>query len=336
MRAATRALALMLASCSAIAAVSGCTGRAASWRPPGASAGASAAAGASGAGGGEGSPGGAQSPPARSAPAQTFGVGIRTIALGRSAGRPLPTTVWYPAKGATTAVGTARGNAPVAQGSYPLVLFSHGLTGLPANYAAITTRLAAAGFVVAAPAYPHTSADATDPNVTDLINQPADGFYVVNAVLALGKQSGDSFYEHIDQDGFAVAGHSAGGFTTAGMLAAKHDARLRAAVIIAGGTMGTYTAPSASVLFVHGDNDASVAYSTGQSAYTRLSWPKAFLTVVGGDHSDYLLATGAGFEPTVKTITDFLRATLYGDPAAKPRLTADGTSATTRYEQHLG
>jgi fermentation-respiration switch protein FrsA (DUF1100 family) len=90
------------------------------------------------------------------------------------------------------------------------------------------------------------------------------------------------------------------------------------------------------VLFVHGDADPTVSYRGGQSAYQAVPWPKAFLTVVGGDHGSYLAANGAGFDQMIRTTTDFLRWTLYGDAAALGRLSGDATSAgTSRWESRL-
>ena len=96
------------------------------------------------------------SAPLTGAPERTYPVGVRTLALGRGAARPLPTTVWYPA-GAGPAGGRPANGVPVAPGRFPVVLFSHGLQSLPEMHAEMATRWAAAGFIVAAPAYPHTN-----------------------------------------------------------------------------------------------------------------------------------------------------------------------------------
>jgi dienelactone hydrolase len=254
---------------------------------------------------------------------------VRQLDLARGADRPLPTTVWYPAQG--TAGGSAHSGAAPASGRFPLVLLSHGLTGLPAYLAAVGTRWAAAGFVVAAPAYPHTRYGAPHFDVTDVANQPADASYVITQVLA-------SDPAHVDPAAIAAAGHSAGGYTTTGLLSSHRDPRLRAAIVIAGALLGgAYTGPATPVLFVHGDADQTVSYpSGGRPAYDALPWPKAFLTVVGGDHGKYLAAGNRGFDQMIATTTDFLRWALYGDSAAKDRLSRDATAAgITRWESTL-
>jgi dienelactone hydrolase len=267
------------------------------------------------------------------APNRTFAVGIRRLDLSRSAARPLPTLVWYPATGLP---GTATASqAPVAAGSFPLLLFSHGLTGKPENYASLLIRIAAAGFVVAAPAYPHTSGGAAEFDALDVTNQPADAFFVIGEVLRLGDHPGDLFAGRL-RTRVAAAGHSAGGFTTAGMLARPGDVPVTAAIIIAGGATADAAEPGSETLFIHGDSDQTVPYSAGQSGYQRMRPPKGFLTVVGGDHTRFLGPGHPAFESVQMTMTDFLRATLYRDTAARQRLPADGSSSTTRFKSVSG
>jgi len=91
----------------------------------------------------------------------------------KTQGRTLPTTIWYP--------------APPARGPFPLVLFSHGLLGLPSDYEAIATRWSGAGFVVVAPTYPLTSRASPQVQPLDVPNQPADASFVITAVLKLAE-----------------------------------------------------------------------------------------------------------------------------------------------------
>ena len=207
------------------------------------------------------------------------------------------------------------------------MLLSHGLTSLPSDLAGFATRWAAAGFVVAAPAFPYTSRGATAYDPTDLPNQPADGSYVIDRVLALDATAGDPLAGHLNTDRVAATGHSAGGYTTTGMLTRDRDSRLRAAVVLSGGQLGgAYTGAAVPVLFVHGDADATVPYATGQTAYAALNWPKAFLTLTGGSHAGYISPRGRGFEQVAATSTDFLRWALYDDVAARDRLAGDATA----------
>jgi dienelactone hydrolase len=211
-----------------------------------------------------------------------------------------------------------------------MVLLSHGLSSLPSDLAGFGTRWAAAGFVVAAPAFPHTKRGAPSFDISDMANQPTDGSYVISQVLALDTTAGDPLAGHLNQDEIAASGHSAGGYTTTGMLTGARDNRLRAAIVLSGAQMGgAYAGSPVPVLFVHGDADATVTYRSGRTAYNALTWPKAFQTLTGGNHAGYLFPGGRGFSQVAATTTDFLRWTLYGDTAAQGRLAADATAAGT-------
>nr|WP_127497758.1 alpha/beta hydrolase [Actinoplanes solisilvae] len=235
---------------------------------------------------------------ATSAPKQAFSVQTRTFKLRRGADRPLPTTVWLP-----------RGDGP-----FPMILFSHGLGGKPSDYRELITSWARAGFVVAAPAYPHTSASAAEFNVLDVLNQPADASYVITEVLGeLGAK--------VDEQRVAAAGHSAGGVTTLGLLSNSRDERLRAGVVLAGRQIlpQPFTGPETPLLFVHGRRDQVVPYADGRAAFDAVDWPKAFLSVTDGGH----VASGRSLDVIAATSTDFWRWSLYGDAAARDRLADD-------------
>jgi fermentation-respiration switch protein FrsA (DUF1100 family) len=269
--------------------------------------------------------------PANRAPSQTFAVGSRQLDLNRGGNRPLRTVVWYPAQ-APGGVGAAPAN-----GVFPLVLFSHGLTATPEAYQRITTRIAAAGFIVAAPAYPFTNGGASTYNPADILNQPADASFVITAILGLNLTPYDPLTGRIDGSRIAAAGHSGGAYTTVGMLAGARDNRLKAAVVIAGGSLGgRFTGPAAPVLFIHGDADPIVSYGIGRATYDMVPWPKAFLTITGGDHTSYLFNTSASSTAVAAATVDFLRYTLYDDLSAKARLAGEAVvNGSTTYETAL-
>lgn len=238
------------------------------------------------------------------APTRTFPVKTRKLQLSRGEDRPLPTTVWYPATG---------------DGPFPVIVFSHGLTARPGDYAEFLARWAGAGFVVAAPAYPHTSAGVAEFDVVDLLNQPADASEVLTRVLALDGKAGDPLAGRLDRDHVAAAGHSGGGITTLGMLSGTRDDRLSAAVVLAGRQVlpGAFTGSAVPVLFVHGKRDRTVRYDDGLAAFKAVPWPKALLTLPDAGH---VVTGGEDFDQVADATTDFWRWSLYGDAGAQRRL----------------
>ncbi|MFI6327790.1 alpha/beta hydrolase family protein [Micromonospora chersina] len=282
-------------------------------------------------------------PSFRPAPPRPYAVGVRHVVVEPGGSRPLPVTVWYPAEpaipahaGQETAGPVSLPDVPVAAGRFPVVVYSHGLHSLPDLHAPLTTRWAAAGFVVVAPTYPRTNLRSRDFTRADVRNQPADGWRLIRHLVRLDARPGDPLAGHLAVDRFAAAGHSAGGFTTAGMFTSGHSRRLRAGIVIAGGGLaGSFAGPVAPVLFVHGGADPIVPESVGRAAYARSLGPAAFLGLPGQGHGEYLTPGRPGFAQVLATTTDFLRWTLYDDRRARDRLPADGvlpgvTTLTTR------
>ena len=255
-----------------------------------------------------------------------YAVGLRVLTLDRGPGRPLPTTIFYPAAGPR---GDALAGYPVngawnvkpAAGRFPLVLFSHGLHGTPQIYASAIASWAAAGFIVAAPSYPFTSKTTAHYRRSDIVNQPADAIFVIGAVRRLDHQAGDPLRGHIDTRQVAAVGHSAGGFTTTGLFRAGHPRWLRSGVVIAGWRApGAFAGPPATMLFVQGAYDSVVPVPLGRAAYDAVPWDKSYLLLPGAWHADYMVPTGRTYALMEQTVTDFLRWTLDGDQAARRRL----------------
>ncbi|GIJ53420.1 alpha/beta hydrolase family protein [Virgisporangium aurantiacum] len=243
--------------------------------------------------------------PAGEAPSRAFDVATRTDTFTRDGARVLKTTTWYPR----------------TAGKYPLVLFSHGLQGLPADFAPLLRQWAAAGFVVVAPAYPKTSRGAAKFDVLDVLNQPADASFVITQTLS------GAVKDRIDPARIGAAGHSGGAVTTIGLFTIGRDERLRSGVVFAGTALGVGTnfiGAAVPLFFVHGDADAVVDYASGKQVFDALPWPKALLTLPGQDHSaPYQRESSAAYKAVSTSTLDFLRYTLYGDAAAKARIATD-------------
>jgi dienelactone hydrolase len=227
--------------------------------------------------------------------------GVRELTLSRGDDRPLPTTVWYP---------TGPDGTTVAPGRHPIILFSHGVGGLPEQFAPLASTWVAAGFVVAAPAYPHTNGRSRlDPG--DIRQQPADAAYVLRRVRELDTSPGDPLAGHLDVTNLAAVGFSAGGTTTMGLFTNGHDRALQAAVSIAGRAPVTpFGGPAAPFLFLHGDQDPVVPISAGRAAYEAVPWPKRFVTMPGQGHGQFLNPGDRDYARSCELILAFLRAHL--------------------------
>jgi dienelactone hydrolase len=230
--------------------------------------------------------------PARPASAREAVVS-RTLQLARGADRPLPTTLWHPAR---------------PTGRHPIILFSHGLGGLPRQFEPLVAEWARAGYVVAAPAYPHTNGRVRVDR-RDVENQPADAAFVIGAVRALDVASGDVLAGHLDVDRVAAVGFSAGGTTTLGLFGPGHASFLRAGVSISGREpSGGFGGPAAPLLLVHGDGDRVVPIRAGRAAYAAAPAPKRFVTLRGARHGEFLRPGDARYTRVSGQILAFLTA----------------------------
>jgi hypothetical protein len=278
-------------------------------------------------------------PPARpyqgTAPTDPFAVGVREYQWSRG-DRRLTTRIFYPATG-NPGGGPVR-DAPLADGTFPVSEFSHGLDGSPESYGDLIVPLAAAGFIVPAPVFPTTTAG-SEGNVGDVYNgnQSKDVSEVITRTIALNTTTGDPFAGRMALElGVGVAGHSLGGMTTHGLLSAWPDPRITAAVPFACIDMGD-PAPDvkAKVLFVHGDQDTLTRYDLARQAYAGLPAPKAFMTHTGVGHHEYIWG-GPNTGATLETYLDWMRWGLYGDTAARDRLAEDAAVPGVVWEADLG
>jgi fermentation-respiration switch protein FrsA (DUF1100 family) len=259
-----------------------------------------------------GSPSPSASAPTGHAPAHAFSVATRTFSFHRGE-RPLETTVFYPKNGA---------------GPFPVVVFGHGFGGAPSAYSALLKRWAAAGFVVAAPAFPHTAGGVPKPDLLDVVNQPADVGAVLSALTAL--PASDSLRKILDPSRAAAAGHSAGAITAFGVFTDDgpegRDKRFRSGIVLAGNSLNvgsTFSGAAAPMLFVHCADDPVVPYWTALGAYESVPWPRAMLRLPGKEHSaPYESKADKQFAVVAAATVDFLRWSLYDDGPARLRLLA--------------
>lgn len=245
--------------------------------------------------------------------------------------RTLPTLVLYPARG-SPGFETSTDNAKPQAGPWPLVVFSHGVTGKGADYATTLRVLASAGYVVVVPDYPLSKRDAEGgPSVADVAEQTRDVAFLINRALAASKHAGGPLTRLIDPGRIGLAGHSLGAITSlgAGYNACCEDRRVKAVAEWAGIFFplesNRKVAPSSKgrpLLIVHGDQDPRVKYSFGQAVYRLLGPPKYFITLPGATHVlAYIQGVGTPQSKVVVLSTvDFFDRYLKGDKTGIDRL----------------
>jgi predicted dienelactone hydrolase len=160
---------------------------------------------------------------------------------------------------------------PVANGRFPVVLFSPGLGNLTLYYSSLLCELASRGFVVAALWHPYSTQVVAFPDGTVLRSNPAGSIGAVSpdsqpAELARlgGVWAADQRFvldqlvtwnrehpllrDHIDLERVGAFGHSLGGAAAA--EAAQVDERIDAAVNMDGAMFGAVTTEGARVPFL--------------------------------------------------------------------------------------
>ncbi len=184
-----------------------------------------------------------------------FAVGRASLeATDASRGRTLPLDVWYP-------VDPQEANAPPSvydlifsaivselaldsplvstSGPFPLVVFSHGNSGIRYQSYFLCEHLASHGFVVLAPDHVgNTAIDLVFPGTPfEPKDRPLDVSFAISWILAKNQDAADDFYATVDPARIGVAGHSFGAFTALTMASGFQDVppdpRVRAILPIA-------------------------------------------------------------------------------------------------------
>jgi predicted dienelactone hydrolase len=180
-----------------------------------------------------------------------FAVGVRTLELfdttrtdvAGTGPRPVTVEVWYPTT-PETVVGVPRyvvnlfgfdvartpsyRDVDRAAGQYPLVLFSHGNSGIRFQSIFLATHLASHGYIVASPDHHGNTFIDLGAGIVDglsAVNRPKDMTFLLDTLLQRNATAGDFFAGAIDASRIGMSGHSFGGFTTLALAAgdAKDD-----------------------------------------------------------------------------------------------------------------
>ncbi len=228
----------------------------------------------------------------------TKGDAKRNIAAADS--RTLPTLIVYPTTGEAAPRGLTAPttkDAPVAEGRFPLVVFSHGVTASGQAYAPMLAAWARRGYIVAAPTFPMTSGPGAWADLTDYANQPADVSYIISEISKFDTTPGDPLAGHVDTSEVAATGHSLGGLTTLGFFnSCCRDPRVKALIAFSGARPpypGNWDdLPQTPLLLVHGDADKTVPYDKSVESFSFFTGPRAFVSEVGAGHSTIFTSEG--------------------------------------------
>lgn len=268
----------------------------------------------------------------------TYDVGTTSVDISEPTGnssRALPTAVWYPAKG------SGAGSAPAtAQGPYPLLVFSQGYDLSVSAYAGLLEAWASAGFVVAAPTYPHT--DPSDPaglDDSDIVNHPADLRLVIETVLATARASGSVLSGLINSNEVGLVGHSDGGDVSLAVAdnSCCQAPMVKAVVSLSGAELTSFGGHyfgdgSVPLLVVQGSADIINVPACSVQIYDAAPSPKYYLDLLGAPHESPYVESGTVVEEVVATVTtEFFDAELAGQTKAIGAMVAGGnmTGVTT-------
>jgi len=242
--------------------------------------------------------------------------------------RTLVTVVRYPAVGAPSARELPNAQPERAGGPYPLVVLAHGYRLAPYTYTQLLRAWAHAGYVVAAPAFPLTHADAPVVDRSDLINQPQDVRFVISRLLA---QRGAPLGGLIDGTRIALGGHSDGVDSALAVAYGRpRDRRIRGALGLSGAQISAFTGFSGSprgvpLLAVQGTADSVNSPSGTYSYFAHAPRPKYLLMLLGAEHTAPYQDEQPHLGIVARVSTAFLDTFVKGDLAASRPLAALGS-----------
>ncbi len=226
---------------------------------------------------------------------------------------------------------------PAGKGPWPLIVFSHGLDGHPDKFTELNRAWAAAGYVVAAPAFPLTNnmVPGDNDNSAGVAEQPADVTFLISQLLQENQAKGSRLHRAIDPERIGAGGLSLGGATTYGVTFNEccADTRVKAAEVLDGiilrvgdGTGKTQLDGHVPLLIVHSDTDPALPYATAQAAYAQANAPVWFVTLHGASHASQFENDPTPYDQIgIDVTTDFWNATLKGQKRAFAKLERDAT-----------
>ena len=229
-------------------------------------------------------------------------------------------------------------DAPIAAGSHPVVVFTHGYSGTFTDYTFLFEDLASRGYVVASVSHTFESTAVEFPDGRLLksvvgthlekklqMNESAttlavavrlsDLKFVMNELVRLNEPGKGPFASAFDLSRIALAGHSLGGMTA--LLGVELDPRFRAAVSLDGVMPSSWFSAAGKpimMLISGSDWDENTCH-----VWSRLHGPRFAVTLKNSEHltpsdaiwlTDGAIKTSGGMEKTVAAVRDYVAAFL--------------------------
>ena len=242
-----------------------------------------------------------------------------------------PTDVPEPELNAPTRTLVTTIYRPRGKGPFPLIVFAHGSSGHPEKFTKLFSAWAAAGYVVAAPAFPVTNSYASTEfgRADDAPRQPGDMSFVIDRVLALAKDRGSQLFRAIDKKKIGASGLSLGGLTTYLLVFGESgaDKRVKAVEVLDGFLpSGVVLDGHVPLLIAHSDADPAIPYSSAQDVFAGAEPPVWLVTLHGASHASQWEDDVTPYDEIAEQVTlDFWDATLRGKGEAFRRLDRDAT-----------
>lgn len=172
-------------------------------------------------------------------------------------------------------------------GPFPVVLFSHGFTGMRLQSSFLTSHLASYGMIVVAPDHPSrdltnvlgaTASGDRDDAIDDLLQS-------LDLILAENQIEGGRFEGRVDAERVAALGHSAGGGT---ILGASMDERVDGFVSMASGGPGeTGEFPPVPSFFLAGATDEVISATRTRAAFDLAPTPTWYWELDATGHNGF-------------------------------------------------
>lgn len=244
--------------------------------------------------------------------------------------RTLETLILYPTfVTPQTSYTVPRSQSAPLGGPWPVIIFGHGSTRKPTDYAGKLAYWASAGYVVVAPAFP-LSTEGTPGGTAygDYVNQTGDESFLIDQITT-DDAAPLQLKSLIDPAAIGLGGQSFGAITALGTLASKccADKRVKAATSFAAAWLPYPSkdalaswASTVPLLSIHGSDDPTLPYDGDHAFWQRLGAPGGFLTLVGSGHDPgFFDGTDTELDALVSEATlAFYDQHLKGGPDATP------------------